>query len=109
MGRITTDDLARYLNLSRSTVSKALNDHPSVAESTKRAVLKAAYQFGYMDYPTLEEIQKGEEASGTNGVIGVLMTTEPLKDRLCHVALDGMVERDGRPAGHPSQRSSYPL
>ena len=90
MGRITTDDLARYLNLSRSTVSKALNDHPSVAESTKRAVLKAAYQFGYMDYPTLEEIRKGEGGSGANGVIGVLMTTEMVKNRFWNVALDGM-------------------
>ena len=90
MGKITTDDLARYLNLSRSTVSKALNDHPSVADSTKRAVMKAAYQFGYMDYPVLDENPQTKTAVGKNGVIGVLMTAEMVKNRFWNVMLDGM-------------------
>ena len=90
MGKMTTDQLARYLNLSRSTVSKALNDHPSVADATKKAVLKAAYQFGYMDDPTPEENVRTDGIAGANGVIGVLMTTEMVKNRFWNVTLDGM-------------------
>ncbi len=90
MGKMTTDQLARYLNLSRSTVSKALNDHPSVAERTKKAVLKAAYQFGYMDYPVPEDPAKAENVHAVNGVICVLMTNEMVRNRFWNVILDGM-------------------
>lgn len=45
--RVTIDDIARHLNLSKATVSLALNNSPLVAEETKRRVLEAADEFGY--------------------------------------------------------------
>jgi len=45
---VTIRDLASYLNLSPSTVSRALRDSPRVSEETKRRVLEAARELGYM-------------------------------------------------------------
>jgi len=44
---VTIKDLAEQLNLSISTVSKALNNYPHVAEETKRRVLAKAEELGY--------------------------------------------------------------
>ncbi|MFK7758288.1 MAG: LacI family DNA-binding transcriptional regulator [Flavobacteriales bacterium] len=47
MRRITIKDLARILNISVSTVSRALSDHPDISDGTKQKVLKAAKEFNY--------------------------------------------------------------
>ena len=39
---VTTDDIARALNISRSTVSRALNDHALVNAGTRARVLETA-------------------------------------------------------------------
>ncbi|MCR9063304.1 MAG: LacI family transcriptional regulator [Cytophagales bacterium] len=44
---ITIYDLADKLNLSASTVSRALNDHPAINPETKKKVNDAAVKFGY--------------------------------------------------------------
>ena len=44
---VTIEDLARHLNISKATVSLALNNSSLVAEETKRRGLEAAQQFGY--------------------------------------------------------------
>lgn len=44
---VTIDDIARHLNISKATVSLALNDSVLVADQTKRRVIEAAEQFGY--------------------------------------------------------------
>lgn len=35
MGQITQNDIAKALNVSRVTVTKAMQDHPDIAERTK--------------------------------------------------------------------------
>ena len=47
MKRVTIKDLAKILNLSTSTVSRALSDHPDISESTKSKVRLAAKEFNY--------------------------------------------------------------
>ncbi len=47
MKRITIRELAQYLNLSTSTISRALNDHPDISEATKTRVREAAQAFNY--------------------------------------------------------------
>ena len=47
MKRITIKDLAKLLNLSASTVSRALSDHPDISEATKKRVKEAAEEFNY--------------------------------------------------------------
>ena len=44
---ITIYDLARELNVSPSTVSRALNDHPGIGKKTKKAVKALAEKRGY--------------------------------------------------------------
>ncbi len=45
--QITIVDIARQLNISKSTVSRVLTGHPSVSEKTKEAVLKLANELDY--------------------------------------------------------------
>ncbi|AGC68120.1 HTH-type transcriptional repressor PurR [Thermoclostridium stercorarium subsp. stercorarium DSM 8532] len=47
MKRVTIQDIARELNLSRNTVSKALRDSDQVSYETKCMVIKKAYEMGY--------------------------------------------------------------
>lgn len=48
--KYTTQDIAKMLDISRTTVSKALNQHPSVPEETRQAVLEAAARVGYKSF-----------------------------------------------------------
>ena len=45
--RVTIQDIASALGLSRNTVSKAINNTGPVADSTRAAVLKKAAEMGY--------------------------------------------------------------
>ncbi|MFC4808003.1 LacI family DNA-binding transcriptional regulator [Paenibacillus sp. GCM10023250] len=45
--KVTTYDISNTLGLSRNTVSKALNNHPSISEATKQKVLEHAVAMGY--------------------------------------------------------------
>ncbi|MFB9864233.1 LacI family DNA-binding transcriptional regulator [Rufibacter immobilis] len=44
---ITIYDIARELDLSPTTISRALNDHPAVNKKTKQRISEAAAQMGY--------------------------------------------------------------
>ena len=44
---VTLEDIARKLNVSRVTVSKALRGHPDISESTTSLVRKVAEEIGY--------------------------------------------------------------
>lgn len=48
--RITTQDIADALGLSRNTVSKALNNTGVLAESTRDKIIKKAIEMGYKQY-----------------------------------------------------------
>jgi LacI family transcriptional regulator len=45
--KVTADDVARLVGVSRSAVSRAFTDGASVAEETKQRILQAAVQLGY--------------------------------------------------------------
>jgi LacI family transcriptional regulator len=47
MSRTTLRDLAKKLNLSASTISRALNDSPEISDATKRKVIKASSALNY--------------------------------------------------------------
>ncbi len=47
MKRVTIKDLAKLLNLSTSTVSRALSDHPDISQATKARVRSVAEEFNY--------------------------------------------------------------
>jgi LacI family transcriptional regulator len=45
--KVTIHDIARKLDITASTVSRALKDHPRISEETKKAVLKVAQKLNY--------------------------------------------------------------
>jgi LacI family transcriptional regulator len=45
--KVTIHDIARKLNITASTVSRALKDHPRISDETKKAVLKVAQKLNY--------------------------------------------------------------
>ncbi len=47
MSNLTLEDIARQAGVSRSTVSRVLNDHPNVREEVRRRVLEVIRQTGY--------------------------------------------------------------
>jgi LacI family transcriptional regulator len=48
---INSEEIARRVGVSRSTVSKVLNDYPSISEATRQRVWAAVEEFGY--YPDI--------------------------------------------------------
>jgi len=47
MKRVTIKDLAKMLNVSTSTVSRALTNHPDISEKTTQRIKNAAKEFNY--------------------------------------------------------------
>jgi len=64
---ITIHDIARELNVSASTVSRALQDHPRISVSTREAVRKVAAKYNYQPNVVASSLRKG--SSKTVGVI----------------------------------------
>lgn len=67
MKHITIKDLAKLLNVSIATVSRALNNDKNIKEDTKHRILQAAEQYGYRRNPIAINLKSGR--SNTIGVI----------------------------------------
>ena len=85
-------ELAGKLDLSQTTVSRALNGFPEVSEATRARVRAAAEQFGYRPSPAARRL-----ATGRSGTIGLVFPAERnmLGDLLFTEFLGGCVERAG--------------
>ncbi|WP_297089310.1 LacI family DNA-binding transcriptional regulator [uncultured Draconibacterium sp.] len=66
-GLVTIKDLARELNISASTVSRALKNHPDISAETKRAVNELAEKMNYQ--PNAVALSLKQRRSNTIGVI----------------------------------------
>jgi LacI family transcriptional regulator len=67
MGQITIKDIARKLNLSASTVSRALRNHPDISPETKRKIVALAEQYDYHPNSIAQSLQTRK--SRTIGII----------------------------------------
>lgn len=65
--KVTIYDLAKILGLSTATVSRSLNDHPSISLETKQKVLSLANEKGYRTNKFAANLSK--QRSNTIGVI----------------------------------------
>jgi DNA-binding LacI/PurR family transcriptional regulator len=65
--RVTIKDLAKALNISTSTVSRALRDHPEINADTRKAVLELAAAMDYQ--PNLVSLSLLNQKTNTIGVI----------------------------------------
>lgn len=68
--RTTIHDIARELNITASTVSRALKDHPRISESTKKLVLARAEEMNYQPNSIAAALRRG-----TSNLIGVIIPT----------------------------------
>ncbi|MFN7115762.1 MAG: LacI family DNA-binding transcriptional regulator [Saprospiraceae bacterium] len=66
--RTTIHDIAKAINLTASTVSRALNDHPGISDSTKELVRNAAERLQYRQNKIASSLR-----SGRTHVIGVII------------------------------------
>ncbi len=64
---VTIHDIARELNISASTVSRALNDHPRISETTRKKVRELAEKYHYQPNHLAASLRKGK--GNTLGVI----------------------------------------
>ncbi|MEA3460376.1 MAG: LacI family DNA-binding transcriptional regulator, partial [Bacteroidota bacterium] len=64
---VTIHDIARELNVSASTVSRALHNHPRISEATRDSVKKVAAKLNYQPNVVASALRRG--SSKTVGVI----------------------------------------
>ena len=64
---ITIYDLAKELNLSAATISRALNDHPAINKNTKKRIVEKAEEMGYRSNNFASNLRK--QKSQTIGVM----------------------------------------
>ena len=67
MTQITQSDIAKRLNVTRITVSKALRDHPDISVEMKKKVLDAAERLGYT--PNLVALNLSSRKTFTLGLV----------------------------------------
>lgn len=67
MGQATIKDIAKQLELSVSTVSRALRDHPDIADRTKKRVMDLAREMDYQPNTLAQSLQA--RTSRTIGII----------------------------------------
>lgn len=68
--KATIHDIARKLNITASTVSRALNDHPRISSETKKAVHMAAEKLKYQPNHIAAALRNGK-----SNIIGIIVPT----------------------------------
>jgi LacI family transcriptional regulator len=67
MVNIRQSDIAKKLNISRVTVSKALRDHPDISKAMKKKIIETAGEMGYV--PNLIARQLNSKRTFTIGIV----------------------------------------
>lgn len=74
MAKVTIQDIAREMNLSRNTISKALKNDESVAENTRARIIQVASAMGYDKItPEMEAFAHGQKRESSTGRYAILM------------------------------------
>lgn len=68
--KTTIHDIAKKLNITASTVSRALKDHPRISEETKKAVQRTARKMNYQPNHIAAALRKGR-----SNIIGIIVPT----------------------------------
>lgn len=89
---ITIYDIAEALNISASTVSRGLRDHPSIRKDTKKKILATASKMGYQHNKFASNLRK----KSTN-TIGVVL---PRLDSYFQSTIISGMEKEANQAGY---------
>lgn len=65
--KVTIHDIAKQLNTTASTVSRALQDHPRISQAMKKAVLELAEKLNYQPNSIASSLRKGH--GNTVGIV----------------------------------------
>lgn len=68
ISKVTISDIARELNITAATVSRALHDHPAIKDTTKKAVKDAARKLNYQPNKLASSLRLGK-----SNIIGVII------------------------------------
>jgi LacI family transcriptional regulator len=68
VSKVTITDIARELNITAATVSRALNDHPAIKDTTKKAVRALALRMNYQPNKLASSLRLGR-----SNIIGVII------------------------------------
>ncbi len=68
--KATIHDIAEKLNITASTVSRALKDHPRISAETKKAVLRVAQKLNYQPNHIAAALRNGK-----SNIIGIIVPT----------------------------------
>jgi LacI family transcriptional regulator len=85
MVNIRQSDIARELNVSRVTVSKALRDHPDISPAMKKKIKEAVKKMGYV--PNLIARQLNSRRTFTIGIV-----VPDLENSFFSIAVDRMID-----------------
>ena len=65
--RVTIQDIADALGISRNTVSKAINNSDGLADGTREKILQKAVEMGYKQFSYVASLSAGAEGSALTG------------------------------------------
>jgi LacI family transcriptional regulator len=68
--KATIHDIAKKLNVTASTVSRALKNHPRISDATKKAVQKAAVKLNYQPNHIAAALRNGK-----SNILGIIVPT----------------------------------
>ena len=68
ISKITITDIARELNITAATVSRALNDHPGISDTTRQTVKATAARLNYRPNKVASSLRLGK-----SNIIGVII------------------------------------
>jgi len=98
--RVTIHDIARKLNTTASTVSRALQDHPRISEEMRRKVQQTAREMNYRPDEMAVNLRKGQR-----NILGVIV---PQVDRHFFArVIRGIEEEAGKQGYHILIGQSY--
>lgn len=88
--KVTIQDIADSLGLSRNTVSKALNNHPSIPDETRNKVIKKAIEMNYKQFAYFEQEVASAKKSGN---IALLTANMPNNSHFGTSLLSGLEQK----------------
>ncbi|NRT73229.1 LacI family DNA-binding transcriptional regulator [Clostridium beijerinckii] len=91
--KITVQDIADELGISRNTVSKALNNTGTLAEATKSKIIQKAIEMGYKQFAYVNNVSSISPNSSLNKEIALLTSSMPNSSHFGSHLLSGFEEK----------------
>lgn len=99
-GRVTIQDIADALGLSRNTVSKAINNTGILADATREKILQKAVEMGYKQFSYVTFVKSGK-ASDTPMQASLSLSQSPEASGAADPALISLQDFESRVADAP--------